>query len=119
MSLPGDGDDYVDSPVRTYVRTAGRTRPNHPLRPDSLLVGIASAMPAQLGRDARDVLACCRGLTSLAELAAHLRLPSSVVAITVSDMIDAGYIGLRPGRSGGRRPDRETLEKVLHALDRL
>ncbi|MBO0841933.1 MAG: DUF742 domain-containing protein [Nocardioides sp.] len=114
------GDEELgDHPIRPYVRTRGRTRATHDLRPDSLLVGIAAVLPDEVGRQERGVLACVRGVTSLAELAAYMRLPASVVAVIVSDMIDAGFIGLRPGLTGELGPDRETLEKVLMALDNL
>lgn len=112
-------DDEFDHPIRPYVRTRGRTRPSHDLRPDTLLVGLAAVLPVEAGRQERGVMACCSGVTSLAELAAHMRLPASLVAVIVSDMIDAGFIGLRPGLTGQNGPDRETLEKVLLALDNL
>lgn len=112
-------DDFVDHPVRSYVRTGGRARPSHRLTPATLLVGHTdpAAAPCSVGRQEREVLSRCRGVISLAELAAHLGQPVSVLAVIASDLIDAGLIGIRPDSSAG--PSRETLQKVLHALNHL
>ena len=112
-------DDYVDHPIRSYVRTRGRARPSHRLTPATLLVGHTSplAAPDHVGRLEREVLSECLGVISMAEMAVHLRQPVSVLAVIASDMIDAGLIGIRPESDTG--PSRETLQKVLHALNHL
>lgn len=117
--VSAEDEELGTGPVRPYVRTRGRSRATHALRPDTLLVGLAAVLPKEAGRQERGVMACVRGVSSLAELSAFMRLPASVVAVIVSDMIDAGFIGLRPGLTGESGPDRQTLEKVLLALDNL
>ncbi|TQL68178.1 uncharacterized protein DUF742 [Nocardioides albertanoniae] len=114
-------DDYVDHPIRSYVRTGGRARPTHRLTPATLLVGHTSpaTAPETVGRQQREVLSECLGVISMAEMAVHLRQPVSVLAVIASDMIDAGLIGIRPGSDTTDGPSRETLQKVLHALNHL
>lgn len=113
-------DDYVDHPIRSYVRTGGRARPTHRLTPATLLVGHTDlAATASLGRQEREVLSQCLGVISMAEIAVHLGQPVSVLAVIASDMIDAGLIGVRPDTASAAGPSRETLQKVLHALNHL
>lgn len=113
-------DDYVDHPIRSYVRTGGRARPNHRLTPATLLIGHADpTATASVGRQEREVLSQCLGVISMAEIAGHLGQPVSVLAVIASDMIDAGLIGVRPDSDTATGPSRETLQKVLHALNHL
>ncbi|MEU0315063.1 DUF742 domain-containing protein [Nocardioides sp. NPDC006273] len=112
-------DDYVDHPIRSYVRTGGRVRPTHRLTPATLLIGHISPTAASVGRQEREVLSQCMGVISMAEMAVHLGQPVSVLAVIVSDMIDAGLIGIRPDSDTAAGPSRETLQKVLHALNHL
>jgi len=114
-------DDYVDHPIRFYVRTGGHVRPTHRLTPATLLIGYTSpaAAPAEVSRQEREVLSQCLGVISMAEIAVHLGQPVSVLAVIASDMIDAGLIGVRPDSDTATGPSRETLQKVLHALNHL
>lgn len=112
-------DDYVDHPIRSYVRTGGRARPTHRLTPATLLIGHASPSATSVGRQEREVLSQCLGVISMAEMAVHLGQPVSVLAVIASDMIDAGLIGVRPDSDTAAGPSRETLQKVLHALNHL
>jgi hypothetical protein len=56
------------------------------------------------------------GALSLAEAAAHLRLPVSVVKVLVADLVDTGHLQARPPAPEHRLPEREILEKVLDGL---
>lgn len=114
-------DDYIDHPIRSYVRTGGRARPTHRLTPATLLIGHTSPAAAAetVGRQEREVLSQCLGVISMAEMAAHLGQPVSVLAVIASDMIDTGLIGVRPDSDAALGPSRETLQKVLHALNHL
>ncbi|KAA9150318.1 DUF742 domain-containing protein [Amycolatopsis acidicola] len=113
-------DDYEDHPVRPYVMTAGRAHPSrNTVRPETLFLADPGArLPLTAGSQQRALVSLCRGVLSLAELAAHLGLPVSLVAVLVSDLVDTGNLVVRsaPGRA---RPDRDALEKVLDALRNL
>ncbi|WP_237404942.1 DUF742 domain-containing protein [Actinacidiphila reveromycinica] len=102
--------------VRPYVRTGGRSRPSRDVRLESLV--IAAPAPVQgLEPDARRVFALCRGgVMAVAEIAAALELPPSVVRILVSGLIDSGHLAAPTRRSRADAPSIELLKEVLHGL---
>lgn len=86
--------------VPPWVRTGGRTKAKHQL--DLLTRVVATGTP--LGEEANDnhleVLVLCREMISIAEVAAHMRepstakkVPASIVKVLVSDLI--GYAAVR------------------------
>jgi hypothetical protein len=117
-----ESDGYRDRAVRPYVVTAGRARPSRNIiRPETLLIATDPdrAPPVSATREERAMLRMCQRLLSLAEAAAHLDLPVSVVAVVASDLVDAGRLAARSGVPQAAGPDRRVLEKVLDGLRRL
>ncbi|MFC8599597.1 DUF742 domain-containing protein [Isoptericola sp. NPDC057191] len=115
---PADG--FRDHPVRSYVLTGGRAHPSrNTLRPETLLCAVDDGreLPRGAGRHERALLATCRGALSLAELAAYLRLPTSLVAVLASDLLDAGYLAVRSAAPQDH-PRLDLLEEVLDGLRR-
>ncbi|MEU4222884.1 DUF742 domain-containing protein [Nonomuraea sp. NPDC026600] len=114
--------EYHDSAVRPYVLTQGRARPTrNTVGLDTLLV-VADAgkpLPPSAARQARDLLRMFGRLLSLAEAAAHLRLPLSVAGILASDLVDSGHLIARSRIPEAGRPDLTTLQEVLNGLRRL
>ena len=101
--------------VRAYVRTGGRTRPTRELDLVSLVL-IAKDPEPGAPPDARQVMGLCsrRGGLSIAEIAAYLDLPPSVVKIVTSDLLDSGHlITPTPVESV---PQLALLEEVLNGL---
>jgi hypothetical protein len=113
-------DDYRDHPVRQYVLTSGRAHPSrNTIRPETLLVVDPDVpRPLTITRQQRELLDVCGGMLSLAEVAAHLRLPVSLVVVLASDLVDSGHLSIR---SAPRHipPSAELLEKVLDGLRKL
>ncbi|MEV0651078.1 DUF742 domain-containing protein [Phytomonospora sp. NPDC050363] len=107
--------------VRAYVRTGGRSRATRDLDLVTLVVTAknppkANANPQAMAPDARRVLGLCstHGALSIAELAAYLDLPPSVVTIVVSDLMDGGHVDSPvPAES---MPEVGMLEEVLNGL---
>ncbi|NKY49440.1 DUF742 domain-containing protein [Nocardia vermiculata] len=101
--------------VRAYVRTGGRTRATRSVDLVTLVV-VAQDPPPAAGPDARRVMSICsrRGALSLAEVAAYLDLPPSVVKIVVSDLLDSGHL-VNPTPEG-YVPEVALLEEVLNGL---
>jgi hypothetical protein len=69
-----------------------------------------------------EILRRCRDPLSVAELGAHLHLPFNILAVLLSDLLDAGRIEARdpiPAHDAGRGPDLALLEEVLSGLERL
>ncbi|MEU2202249.1 DUF742 domain-containing protein [Isoptericola sp. NPDC019482] len=113
-------DGYRDHPVRSYVLTGGRAHPSrNTLRPETLLSAVDDGreLPVGAGRHERALLETCRGTLALAELAAYLRLPTSLVAVLASDLVDAGYLAIRSPQAYDL-PGVDLLEEVLDGLRR-
>ncbi|GAB2679783.1 DUF742 domain-containing protein [Nocardia goodfellowii] len=75
--------------VRSYVRTGGRSRPSRELDLVTIVVAAGHILPQGARPEARRVREVCNnGALSIAEIAAYLDLPPSVVKIVVSDLLD-------------------------------
>jgi hypothetical protein len=117
MSSAGE---YRDRPVRPYVLTGGRAVPTrNTIRPETLVIAASPGrpLPVSAGRTERALLGMCRNLLSLAEAAAYLELPVSVVMIVASDLVDSGHLLVRT--PDGAPVSREVLEELLHGLRKL
>lgn len=89
-------DEFAD-PVRRYVVTGGRAAPTGPrLRPERLLIAEpGQQLPPEATPEQRSLVEMCQGLLSLAEAAAHLAMPVSVVAVVASDLVASGHLSVR------------------------
>jgi Protein of unknown function (DUF742) len=117
MSSTGE---YRDRPVRPYVLTGGRAVPSrNTIRPETLVSAASPGkpLPVSAGRTERALVGMCRSLLSLAEAAAYLELPVSVVVVVVSDLVDSGHLVVRT--PVGAQVSREVLEELLHGLRKL
>lgn len=117
------GDDTAGRLVRPFTLTGGRTRPS---RTCFTLITTVTAVDPPPERAARPqpeqtrILRRCARPIAVAELAAHLDLPVSVVAIMLCDLLEAGWITVHPPHPVTPRvPDLELLQKVRDGLGRL
>ena len=108
--------------VRPYTRTGGRTKPDYDLAIEALV----STSEKGMERDAavlpehRSICGLCVDTRSVAEVAAHLRLPLGVVRVLIGDMASMGLVLIHQGGLVvGDRPSIEFLERVLSGLRRL
>ncbi|WP_026452886.1 DUF742 domain-containing protein [Saccharomonospora iraqiensis] len=113
-------DEYRDRPVRPYVITEGRAHPTrNTLRPETLLLANPEAfLPLSASREKRALVEMCHGVLSVAEAAAHLSLPVSMVTVLASDLIDGGQLVVRSAPTQ-QLPEIDVLEKVLNGLRKL
>ncbi|PNG19954.1 DUF742 domain-containing protein [Streptomyces cahuitamycinicus] len=109
--------------VRLFALTGGRTRPS---RADFTLISTVTTVDPQPATAARcqpeqtRILRLCAEPVAVAELAARLDLPVSVVVILLCDLLEAGRITVRPPRLVSRTtPDLDLLQKVRDGLGRL
>ena len=112
--------DYRDQPLRPYVLTSGRAQPSRNwIGVDTLLIAApgAAPLPVTASRQEAALLRMCSGLLSVAEAAAHLALPVSVVKVLASDLMDSGRLQTRSRASGG--VDLALVEEVLSGLREL
>jgi hypothetical protein len=109
--------------VRPFALTGGRTRPS---RADFTLITTVTAVdpppegsPRPQAEQSRILRRCARPV-AVAELAALLDLPVSVVVIMLCDLLEAGLITAHPPRPvSPRTPDLDLLQKVREGLGRL
>jgi hypothetical protein len=108
--------------VRPFTLTGGRTRPS---RADFTLITTVTAVdppPEPAARPQPEharILRLCARPVAVAELAAHLDLPVSVVVIMLCDLLEAGLITARPPRPVTGARDLDLLQKVRDGLGRI
>ncbi|MFF9570008.1 DUF742 domain-containing protein [Streptomyces sp. NPDC014685] len=121
MSLQQDGpllDDAAGRLIRPYTVSNGRTRPTAVLDLLSLVMATGTEPQTHLGPEHSVALGLCDGPTSVAEIAAHLRLPAAVTKVLVSDLVDCGAVTAHPPAFQDMPTDRSLLEAVLDGLRR-
>ena len=85
-------DDVV---IRPFLLTGGRTRPiQDGLRVEALVQAQPPALAAPLRFEARRIVEACQQPTSVAEVAADLRLPLGVTRVLVADLVADGCLQL-------------------------
>lgn len=75
-------------------------------------------LPVTASRQEQMLWRMCRQRLSVAEAAAHLRLPVSVVTILACDLIDSGHLTTRSQAPQAHLPDVHILQEVLDGLRR-
>ncbi|MET8685524.1 DUF742 domain-containing protein [Streptomyces sp. NPDC004732] len=113
---------------RYYVVTGGRSGPGGAaagLDVATLVISraVRAAPDEGLQHEHEEIVRRCRDPLSVAELCAHLGLPFNILAVLVTDLLDAGRVETRdpiPATSpSGHGPDVALLEEVLSGLRRL
>jgi uncharacterized protein DUF742 len=121
MTASGDElwlDDDAGSLVRPYTVSNGRTRPSRKLDLLSMVMATGEVTELHLGMDHAQALSLCDQPISVAEVAAHLRLPAVVTKVVLSDLVDCGAVTTRDPGSHAHVNDRSVLEAVLDGLRR-
>ncbi|WP_190823399.1 DUF742 domain-containing protein [Saccharopolyspora pogona] len=119
--MPGGAfDDDFESEllVRPFVVTRGRAATSPGLRVDSTVLATGRVLPSDIQADHARALELCQRPRSVAEVAAHMRLPVQIVKVLVSDLLTHAALTVRAAGPVDRAeaPDREFLEVVLHGL---
>lgn len=109
--------------VRPFALTGGRTQPS---RGDFTLITQVTAVDPgswrgdrRLPPEHRRILDLCDTPTAVAEIAAHLDLPVSVITILLCDLLESGRITARAPIHVTHAPDPALLQKVRDGLARL
>ncbi|PXY30998.1 DUF742 domain-containing protein [Prauserella muralis] len=117
-----EGPSETSGLVRPYFRTKGRTKPDYDLALEALVS--TSERGRMLDRvrvpEHRSICGLCLDTRSVAEVAAHLRLPLGVVRVLVGDVAGLGLVLVHSATSMvGDRPSIEFMERVLSGLRRI
>lgn len=104
--------------VPAYMATGGRAQPSrNTLDRLTLLSAASSRLPDRLPPAERQLaVLVAGGALSLAEAAAYLSLPVSVVRVLVADLVDAGFLRARAPIPLAEQHDQKFLERVLDGL---
>ncbi|WP_425576275.1 DUF742 domain-containing protein [Streptomyces glaucosporus] len=109
--------------VRPYVITGGRHRPSrntHSLDLVTLVTATGDRPLGELEPEQQKMVRLCQGgYLSVAEVAGHVRLPVSVTAILLADLVDSGHMVVRKPPPAARPTDLDVLEKVLDGLNNI
>jgi len=108
--------------VRPYTRTGGRTRSDYDLAIEALVSTSdrGKAPDAAVLPEHRSICGLCMDTRSVAEVAAHLRLPLGVARVLIGDMAGMGLVLIhQSGMVVGDRPSIDFMERVLSGLRRL
>jgi hypothetical protein len=107
-------------PERLYVITGGRGASGRRGDLDlvTLVVARAAARP-EMQPEHASILRMCHYPLSMAEISAYLKLPFSVVAILVSDLLGDSSVEVRAAVRTAGIPDPELLKAVMYGLQKL
>jgi hypothetical protein len=114
------GSEHEPGPVvRPYAITGGRTRSQqaYPLEALVLTSAIGQQPGSSRSPEARAICELCTKSRSIAEIAAHLRVPIGVIRVLVGDLAGDGLVLVH--ESSTEAPDNQLLERVLNGLRRL
>lgn len=118
----GPAPHETGSMVRPYTKTGGRTRSDYDLAIEALVSTSerGKAPDAAVRPEHRSICGLCLDTRSVAEVAAHLRLPLGVARVLIGDMAGMGLVLIhQSGMVVGDRPSIEFMERVLSGLRRL
>lgn len=112
-------DEDAGPVVRPYAMTSGRTRPAKGTFDMVTIVAAtrpAAALAPGWGPEHVATMELSQRPISVAEIAAHLDLPISVVRVFLGDLLHADLITIGPPPSPDRHFDDKTLEAMLDGL---
>lgn len=111
-------DDAAGRLVRPYTISNGRTRPTTRLELLSMVRATGQLPRGYLEPDHAYALDLCRSPTTVAEVAAHLKLPATITKVLLSDLVECGAVSSQaPGPVAGH-DNSPALERILNALQR-
>jgi uncharacterized protein DUF742 len=111
-------DDAAGRLIRPYTVSNGRTEPTTQMELLSMVIATGRRPRAQLGPDHAQALGLCDDVTTVAEVAARLRLPAVVTKILLSDLVDWGAVDARSPDPMADSSNPAVLEAILNALER-
>ncbi|MER6960655.1 DUF742 domain-containing protein [Streptomyces sp. NPDC000618] len=121
MAAAGDGpwlDDAAGRLVRPFTVSNGRTKPSVALDLMSQVMATGATPLGYLGPEHATALQLTCAPVSVAEIAAHLKLPAAVTKVLLSDLLDCGALTTKPPEFQNNPTDRALLEAVLDGLRR-
>ncbi|MFF3287038.1 DUF742 domain-containing protein [Streptomyces sp. NPDC003023] len=116
-------DDGAGRHVRPYAITGGRTR--HGQHAFALITLVVTRSLDDIGSEplepeSAEILDLCRErAVAVAEIAAHLDLPVSVVKVLCGDLLNSSLILVQSPPDESEKPSVELIERVMDAIRQL
>ncbi len=118
-----DNDDNVieeDDFIRPFLVTAGRTTTSvDGLKLETLVQSSMTTLGKQLRFEAARVHDLCQAPISIAEISAHLSIPSGVVKVVVGDLIESGHLRAHRTIEGSSSDDVQLISRLIAGVRRL
>jgi hypothetical protein len=111
-------DDAAGRLIRPYTVSNGRTEPTLRMELLSMVIATGRRPPGHLGPEHAQALGLCGTVTTVAEVAARLRLPAVIAKILLSDLVDWGVVDTRSPDPIADSSNPQVLETILNALQR-
>jgi hypothetical protein len=109
-------DDAAGRLVRPFTVINGRTRPTITMDLLSMVMATGQVPQASLEPEHTRALRLCRQPITVAEIAAHLRLPVAVAKVVLSDLVDCEAVSVRAPHPVADLTNRSVLERLLNGL---
>jgi len=118
--MSADPSDVPGPLVRPYAVTRGRTRSRVDIAIEALVATVPDApRDTIIGRERQQIAELCQEVQSLAEIAAHTRMPLGVARVLVGDMAEEGLVQVHAPGSLDDQLGVYLLERVLSGLRKL
>jgi hypothetical protein len=115
-----DDESWIDEDagrlVRPYTVSNGRTRPSVAMDLLSMVIATGQLPRDPLDPDHARALALCRSAATVAEIAAHLRLPAAITKVVLSDLVDWGAAQTRAPYPIAGPTNHSVLERLIDGL---
>lgn len=108
---------YDTKMTRPYTATGGRTESTVKLSRMTLVCSTRRFSPRHVDGDHAEVLLLCSEMLSVAEVAAHMKLPSQSIQVLLSDLIDMGAV--QSIATATYDDDDEAVDAKMFLLERL
>jgi len=109
-------DEAAGRLVRPFTICNGRTQPTISMDMLSMVRATGRVPRAHLEPEHSRALRLCTEPTTVAEIAAHLRVPVVIAKILVCDLIDCSAVTIRAPYPISDPKNRSLLEKLLNGL---
>jgi hypothetical protein len=104
-------------PERLYM--VGES-PDNQARLDLVTLFVAEHEPTRgMAPEHAAILRMCEQPLSMAEISAHMRLPTSVLTLVLGDLVGGRHLEARAPIPAASLPDIDLLKAVMHGLQRL
>ncbi|MFC6018071.1 DUF742 domain-containing protein [Plantactinospora solaniradicis] len=115
-------DDHAGPLVRPFALAGGRTTPatgKFDLISTVIATRTAPTQEVGLGPEHHAIVTLIQRPMSVAEVAAHLKLPLGTIRVLLGDLLERQLLRVREPRPTSRLPDDDLFEAVISGLKAL